>query len=152
MQFQTPRRLTACTRSYSAPEGIGHFHGRRLNAGIIVSRIQPAEGAHGLRDHVHHIILVGDVAAQRAHLMPGSGELIRSLAGRLLVDIRKCHGCPRFGERRGGCEPDAGAGAGNRRHLAVKTALHGNHSLCGGEGGGPPGVRVPGASAGTGFR
>src|SRR5881227_1839628 len=86
MQFQTPRRLIAFTRSISAA-GISGFNGRRLHASVIVRRIQATEGGYRLLDHCCHFGLVSDIAADGNRFIAGGDQFFCCRANRILVDV-----------------------------------------------------------------
>ena len=70
MQFQTPRRLIAFTRSNSSPPH-RRFPRRGLHAGIVECCIQATKCRDSLRDHGCHLSLVGDIARMAIALQPG---------------------------------------------------------------------------------
>jgi hypothetical protein len=81
--------------------GICHVHCRRLHTGVVIGRIQAAEGLHGLCDHRCHLSLICNIAADGNRLVVGKDEFVCYRTNRILVDI-----CQRYrgsGLREGLC-------------------------------------------------
>jgi hypothetical protein len=79
MQFQTPRRLIALTRSNSSP---------------LASAVSTAGDCH--------LSLVGDIATDGDRLMAGGDQFLYCKANRVLMDVRQRHGSPSLREGFGG--------------------------------------------------
>ena len=72
----------------------------------------------GAVDHRGDLVLVGDVAGDAEHLVPGGGQVVGGGAERVLVDVGEHDGGAGLGEGPGGGEAHAGAGAGDEGDLA----------------------------------
>ena len=60
---------------------VGGVGGWGLDAGVVERHVEPAERGDGAVDHRRDLVLVGDVAGDAEHLMPGSLQIVRSRAG-----------------------------------------------------------------------
>jgi hypothetical protein len=94
---------------------------RRLDAGIVVGHVEPAEGGDRPLDHRGDLVLVRHVASHGQELATGvfkaSGGCIQSRTG----NIGQHDGSTGIEKRLRGREADAGAGAGDERNLAFEV-------------------------------
>ncbi len=112
MQFQTPRRLIAYTRSNSSPLASA-VSTAGLHTGIVVRRIQATEGGYGLLNHRYYLSLVGDIAADRDRLMASGDQFLYCGANRVLMDIRQRDSRSRLREGSGCRQTDARGSSSN---------------------------------------
>jgi hypothetical protein len=97
---------------------VGRVTDRELDARVVEGHVEPAERIDGGGDEGGDLVLVGDVARHPEHLMPGSGQLVADDGQRCLVDVGQHHRSAGLGERAGGGQTHAGAGAGDQGDLA----------------------------------
>jgi hypothetical protein len=77
-------------------------------------------------DECGDLVLVGDIAGHPEHLVSGGGQLVGDRRQRCLVDVGQHRRSAGFGDRAGGGQTHAGAGAGDQGDLTgeVVARIH----------------------------
>jgi hypothetical protein len=76
-----------------------------LDAGIVERRIEPPERRHGLGNRGRDLVLVGDIAGEGEHLVPGRGQIVGGRLGSVGVEVDQRHGGAGLRECMGGGQP-----------------------------------------------
>ena len=118
MDRNTPRRLTARTRSQSSSVMSAAGRAGLLDAGVVEGHVQPAEGVDRRVQGGLDVFGAGDVAAHGDGLAAGLLDQACRLGVGLLVDVGDHHAGALTGERLGGGAADACGGSGDEGDLA----------------------------------
>jgi hypothetical protein len=96
--------LIAVTPSNASAGSSAASQTGELDAGVVERHLQLTERVDGGRDHGGDLVLDGDIARHREHLVPVGGQLVGDRGERRTVDVGQHHGGTGFGER-AGCWP-----------------------------------------------
>ena len=127
MQFQTPRRLIAETRSKLSAGSSAASDGGIMMPALLKAMSSRPKRVDGALDERGDLGLVGHVARDAERLLAGGGQLVGGDAHGVLVDVGEHDGGAGAGERAGGVAAHAASRAGDQRDLAVEVVgrVHG---------------------------
>jgi hypothetical protein len=88
MQFHTPRRLIAITRSNSSLLASAISAASTLYTGVIERRIQATEGGYSLLDHCRYLSVISYVATDRECFVTLGSQFLGGRTHGLLIPVR----------------------------------------------------------------